>query len=272
MAKPKTEEILRKQKEAKQKKILFVLGPILLLLVVWQGPGYLTMLTGGGSEPTPTVATPTTPAATDTAGAPDPSSAPAPSTVAPTGTPVADASPSEALPDSDLPASADGGQLVSFGRFLGKDPFKQSAVARSGVADGGTTAPPPDGTSSGGGTTTPPPPTISPPTISPPTTGGSGGDGGSDPGDGGGTPLTPVSAVVDVNGSEETLQVDGTFPSSDPLFRLAKLAKTTIRVGLVGGSFSNGQETVEVKLGKTLTLVSEPDGLRYTIKLVRVKL
>ena len=48
----KGEEILRQRKEAKQKKLLFVLGPIFLLLMVWQGPGYVKMLTGGGSEPT----------------------------------------------------------------------------------------------------------------------------------------------------------------------------------------------------------------------------
>ena len=50
MAKPKTEEILRRQKEAKQKKLLFVLAPIFLLLMVWQGPGYLKMLTGGSDD------------------------------------------------------------------------------------------------------------------------------------------------------------------------------------------------------------------------------
>ena len=71
----KGEEILRKRKEAKQKKLLFVLGPIFLLLMVWQGPGYLKMLTGGSAEPTAVTSTPTATGAT-----PDPGSAAPPST------------------------------------------------------------------------------------------------------------------------------------------------------------------------------------------------
>ena len=43
-----------------------------------------------------------------------------------------------------------------------------------------------------------------------------------------------------------------------------------MKIGLVSGSFSNGQETVKVKVGKTVTLVSQPDGVRYVIKLVSV--
>ena len=34
----KAQQILRARKEAKQKKMLFVLVPVFLLLLVWQGP------------------------------------------------------------------------------------------------------------------------------------------------------------------------------------------------------------------------------------------
>jgi hypothetical protein len=36
----------------------------------------------------------------------------------------------------------------------------------------------------------------------------------------------------------------------------------------VSGSFSNGVDTLTVKLGEPLTLISQPDGARYTIKFV----
>ena len=109
----KGEEILRQRKEAKQKKLLFVLGPIFLLLMVWQGPGYLKMLTGGGSEPTAaTTSTPTTTGAT-----PDPGSAAPPSTavVDPSAVPAAPPAPWRSLipinrwariPDSSSPSDA----------------------------------------------------------------------------------------------------------------------------------------------------------------------
>ena len=62
------------------------------------------------------------------------------------------------------------------------------------------------------------------------------------------------------------------FPTSDPLFQLVSLTNTTAKIGLVAGSFSNGKKTVTLKLGKVLTLVSEPDGLRYRLKLISIEL
>jgi hypothetical protein len=42
-----------------------------------------------------------------------------------------------------------------------------------------------------------------------------------------------------------------------------------VKIGLVSGEFSKG-DTVTVKVGKSVTLVSQPDGLRYVVKLVTV--
>ncbi|HEY7198457.1 MAG TPA: hypothetical protein VH306_14870 [Gaiellaceae bacterium] len=247
MAKAKSEEILRKQKEAKQKKLLFVLAPILLLLLVWQGPGYLKMLKG--SDTAATTTTESTSADTTASPTPDPSTSPAPSTATP-GAPAAPgatpASNGGVLQDSDQPPSAETGQLISFDRFVGRDPFKQGV---SDAEDTGATAPP----------TTP---------VTPPSSGG--GDGGGS-GGGGAVAAKPVSAVLETNGVKQTVAPNGAFPKSDQIFRLTKLTKTSAFIGLVGGQFSNGKSSLELKLGKTLTLVSQPDGVRYTIKLVSIQ-
>jgi hypothetical protein len=254
----KGEEILRQRKENKQKKLLLVLGPIFLLLMIWQGPGYVNMLTGGGSSE-PTAATTSTP--TPTGATPDPGSAPPPSTAAPDPSAVPPTQPAAdglSLPDSDQPLGAETGQLISFGRFLGKDPFKQG-VAPPPTSDGSTPGTAGGSGSTGGGGTVVPPPTS--------TDGGGGGDSG-----GGGSFTTASTANIRVNGTTEAVKRDTPFPTSDPLFQLVSLTNTTAKIGLVAGSFSNGKKTVTLKLGKVLTLVSEPDGLRYRLKLISIKL
>jgi hypothetical protein len=256
----KGEEILRQRKEAKQKKLLFVLGPIFLLLMVWQGPGYVKMLTGGGSEPA--AATTSTP----TGATPDPGSAAPPSTVDPSAVPAASpAAGALALPDSDQPLGADTGQLISFGRFLSKDPFKQGVAPPSDGSTSGTSG----NTGSTGGTGSTGSGGSSGGTVVPPSTGTGGGGGDSS---GGGSFTTASTADIRVNGTTESVKRDMPFPTSDPLFQLVSLTNTTAKIGLVAGSFSNGKKTVTLKLGKVLTLVSEPDGLRYRLKLIRVKL
>ena len=39
-------------------------------------------------------------------------------------------------------------------------------------------------------------------------------------------------------------------------------------IGLVTGSFSTGVPTVDLNVGETLTLISQPDGVRYEIELI----
>jgi hypothetical protein len=232
-------EAMRQQKEAKQKKLLFVLVPVFLALVAWQGPGILKALKGSPppdqSAQTQTL-TSTAPTTADPTGA-------APSTVTPAdpGAPVAPAN-GTTLPNTDGPATPGQGQLVSFDRFLGKDPFLQQ------VEPAEQTAPPP--ADNGGPTVTPVP---------------------SDNDTGGGTePSGYTTATVSTNGVKEELAKGDTFPESEPIFRLVSISKSNVKIGLVSGSFSGGQETVTVKVGKTVTLVSQPDGIRYVIKLVKV--
>jgi hypothetical protein len=103
-------------KDAKQKKILIVLGVVLLALMAFQLP----KLMGGGSEP---AATPVTPVAGD------PAAAGVPGAVAPSTAPV------------DLAAAAKGArakagesQLASFSLFEAKDPFVQKIVEKTEAA------------------------------------------------------------------------------------------------------------------------------------------
>ncbi len=251
MAKPKGEEILRRQKEAKQKKILMVLGPIFLLLMIWQGPGYLKMLTGGG-EPA-AVPTETTTGAVPTT--PDPSTAPPPSTVAPGGAPVG--APTETpvgLADSDRLPTPDSGQLIAFDRFVGKDPFRQIVDTTTPVAPPPTVTPIPTDPGGSGNGTDP---------------GGNGG--GNDPGDDD-DPATPAAAVLEVNGVKEVVALEGEFPKGEKLFELTRLTRSSAWIGLVTGEYSNGKDAIEVDVGKTLNLVSQPDGIRYTIKVLSIRL
>ncbi len=232
----KREAAARAAKDKKQKKMLIVLAPILLLMVAWQGPG---LLKGGGGATTTaagaTTLTSTAPAPTDPTGAAPTTAGGVPPVATPSGT-------GGTLPDTDDSITASEDQLVRFDRFLGKDPFAQQ------VDDTPAAAPPPadpGAGGSGGGTVTPVP---------------------EDPEE----PSAYTSARVDVNGVDETLSKGTPFPESDPLFKIVSISAGSAKIGLVSGSFSNGKETVTVKVGKTVTLVSQPDGVRYVIKLISV--
>jgi hypothetical protein len=108
MARQSAGAALRAQKDAKQKKLLFFLVPVFLGLVVWQGPKTFKAFTGGASATPPPVAatTTTTPS-------------PAPGSPAPSG--------GGSLPDTDVKPAPLDGQLVSFSRFRGRDPFALTA-------------------------------------------------------------------------------------------------------------------------------------------------
>ena len=134
MASKKVQAALLKQKEAKQKKVLFLLVPVFLALIAWQGPKTFKALTGGNTPPPPTAAAPTT-----TPAAPTPGSAPS--------TPGAGAAAPGELVDTDTPPSALDGQLTNFSVFPGRDPFAGGATAAGAATGGGTST-------TGGGTTT----------------------------------------------------------------------------------------------------------------------
>ena len=126
MARPNKAELQRKQKDAKQKKLLFVLVPVFLALVVWQGPKMLKAFSGPEAAATPAPVTTTAPTT-------DPTAAPPP-------TETTEAPAATELSDTDVPPAAGTDRLVSFSRFESRDPFGQPGGVDTGT-DPGTPAP-----------------------------------------------------------------------------------------------------------------------------------
>ena len=212
MPSKKVEAALLKQKEAKQKKVLFLLIPLFLGLMVWQGPKTYKSLMGG-STPPPTTALPTTTA-------PTPGSAPS--------TPgVGAVAPAGQLVDTDAPPSLMDGQMSNLGVFPGRDPFSGGAITPGpgDVSTGGT----------GTGTT---------------------------------STTTPTSARVEVNGAAENVSIGDAFPESDPAFKLVSVTASSAMISLAsGGTFTNGNQSEQIKVGETLTVVGD-DGSTFSIKLL----
>jgi hypothetical protein len=246
----KRNQALKNAKNAKQKKILIGLAPLLLGMLAWQGPGMMKGLTGGEKVPPPVVQ-PEGGVVVPPPGE-DPTTAPPPSTAAPTGTPAVPAptAVSASLPNTDDLSAPGPGQLVAFDRFVGKDPFKQL------IEDIDETAAPP---ADDGGDDVAPPPAVDD------GTGGNDGTGGDD------DPAAYTAATLSVNGNREIVPLKGTFPSNDPVFKLRRITRTGIEIILVTGGFTEGQEAISVRVGRSVTLVSQPDGLRFVIKLISVE-
>ncbi len=240
MAPVKDQDAARKQKEAKQKKVLAGLIVVLIGVVAIMGPGMLDRVRGEEQ-----------PAGEPSAEGADPGDGgeptPIPDLVNPLDPSVGSLTVSAELPNSDIPPPPDEGQLISFGRFTAADPFDQ--LLEFEVPEESPEEP------SDPGDPSPPPPDD-----------GGGDSGPSDPVDF----EVPDMAVLTVNDVEEAVGVGGAFPIDDPIFELASISGETAMIGLVTGSFSTGIPTVDLKVGETLTLISQPDGVRYEIKLIRV--
>jgi hypothetical protein len=213
MASKKVQAALLKQKEAKQKKVLFLLVPLFLGLMAWQGPKTFKAFTGGNAPP-PTTAAPST--------APTPGSAPS--------TPGAGAVvPPSQLVDTDTPPSLMDGQMSNLGVFPGRDPFSGGAIT-PGLGDVST-----GGAGTGTGTT---------------------------------STTTRTSARVEVNGGAEDVSIGDTFPGSDPAFKLVSVTASSAMISLASGAtFTNGDQSEQIKVGETLTVVGD-DGSTFSIKLV----
>jgi hypothetical protein len=240
--------------KAKRQKIYAGVGGVLLLAVLaFQVPRTLKMMhpaDASSSSPPP---------AASSASTPTPISAPslsggnaAAATAAPGGDGITD-------PDAVPPPQS--GQLLAFGLFRSKDPYVQQlnlngataptgAVSSSGPT--GSSGPAAGGSGAGaggGGGSTP----TSPPASTP------------------ATPATPLTtAVISVNGAPESVQVGGTFPTSDPYFKLVSLTKKGAKISIAGGSLDNGAPTVRLTKNKALTLMNTADGTRYVLRLVSV--
>lgn len=236
-------EARRKQREAQQKKLLLVLVPVFIAVVAWQGPKTLKQLRGEQEAAVPAAATATTPAVTT----PAPASGETPAAAS---DPTAVAAAAETtLPDTDEPTPPDEGQIIGFSRFSATDPFVQLVDENTtSTADEAQTPTP---TTTTAGTSTPPPSAETPPSTTPVA-----------------PPVTASSATVSVNGRVQVLVVGDTFPQSDPAFTLVSISAEAIEIGLADGQFSDGQSTITIRKGESVTLVSQPDGARFTIRFV----
>jgi hypothetical protein len=243
-----------KAKEAKQKKIAIGGAVLLLAVLAYQGPKTLKMLQGPQPVAAPASSTPapgTAPAATS-------GGTPAGGEV-----PAAPAPELSSVADSDLSPEAAEGQLATFERFASKDPFAQqaqeapAAPARVSVPEDGTEKKPIDTTNDGSSAD---------------------GDAGPDGGftSGGSAPEQPAIAAatsIAVNGVAEDVAVEGAFPKDEPTFVLVKVAKDgkSVEIGIAGGEYANGGETITLGFGKKLTLQNTADGSRYELELRTVQ-
>jgi hypothetical protein len=253
-----------KAKEAKQKKIAAVGAVLLLALVAVQGPKTLKMLKG--PQPVADAAATTTPT----------------TTTPPLGVPTTDDGTAAPAPTADLASVADSdaapeaaeGQLATFERFASKDPFVQQAQptpppARTSDANDGSDADAEEAAAAG---------------ADPDADSSAGGDddaaGGFTPGESGPTPpqqpAEPVNAEatsIAVNGVAEDVALEASFPKDEPTFTLVSLAKNgkSVQIGIAGGAYATGGETMTLSLGKKLTLQNTADGSRYELELLAVQ-
>lgn len=227
---------VREAKDRRAKRMAIGGAVLLVAVLAFEMPKVLKGH-GGSSSSTP-------PAATTTAGTYGTSTTP-------TSTPVATASAavlpatSTKLTSSDLAPRRSKSELYSFSHFTGKDPFVQQ-VSASDI------------------------------TSSPGTSGGNFGSNGvitAGPAPGAQTTSARMLArtgvvTLQVNGRTQSVRVGGSFPSSNPLFKLVSVSRGLVRIGIASGSYQSGAQTVSLASDRTLTLVDTADGVRYRIRLL----
>jgi hypothetical protein len=224
--------------KAKRQKMIAAGGGVLLIAVLaFQVPRTMKMLSAQPPPPAPVAVAPGTTVPSD------PSVLPTPGTVGGGASPAA--SGDGTLVDSDPKPVAADGQLISFGRFSSKDPFvEQIDETQAGGGGGSKPAPSSPAVTPGGGVVP----------VSPTA----------------GSPGVAGSAVISVNGVQETVAAGGEFPKESPVFRLVKVVGGEARIGIAGGALASGSPTVTLRKGKAVTLVNTADGTRYELKLVSV--
>jgi hypothetical protein len=175
--------------------------------------------------------------------APAPAAAPAPAPVP--ATPVAGVPTVSATPTTD--------KLVSFESFDSKDPFIQQVTPGGSAAPAKTTTPAAGGTASATTTTT----ASSQPTAFK-----------SDAGAGTSTAKGGDTATIQVNGTEEEVAESKTFPKADPVFKLVSIGSGSVEIAIADGSFKDGDKTITLTEGKSVTLLNTADDKRYKLLLV----
>ena len=230
-------------KKRQQRMMLIVLGVVFVGLAAFQGPKLMKQLKGHKSTAAaPVTTTPTTTPATTTPATPYGSTT-APAVATNTGGPSAKVA-GVVLRPAGLPAAGTG-QLWSLSRFKAKDPFVQQVkVPLAGAAgSGGAGSPPATSPNGSGGASG---------VLAKPTTT---------------TPTVLAYATLIVNGRPQQLQLKQLFPKGLPTFVLLAVAKGSVKIGVAGGKFTDGN-AVKLVLGKPVTLMNTTTGQRFVMKLV----
>jgi hypothetical protein len=235
-----------KAKARKQKILAAGLGVVFLGVVAFQAPTILGMFKGSSS-----------PASSEPSPAPIPAPTAAPATPVAAGAAAPVPAGSAALIDSDVAPEPAQGQLVSFDRFESKDPFVQQVDATPSGTTGG------DG-GAGNRPTAPAKDKGLAPVEPTPTTPAD------EPTPAASAPATRT-ARISVNGVAQDVALSGTFPESEPIFKLVSLTSTRAKVGIVDGTYATGAPTITLrKGGKPVTLMNTADGTTYVLRLLDV--
>jgi hypothetical protein len=255
-----------KAKQQKQ-KIFVIAGGVLLILVFAYEAKTLGLI---GGKKAPAAAAPVTaPAGTPTA----------PNSLTPPALPGAGtASPAAAtsgdLADTDAPVAMSEGQLVSFDVFETKNPFSPQVHADSPGGGGASEPAPASGAvpADAGGSTPADSPHADVPVPGATVTPSTAPSGGAAPPSGTTATTTPTApretVTIAVNGRSERVAKDGTFPSGAPVFRLVSWTSGTAEIGIVGGSYQSGSQTLTLEKGKPVTLMNTSDDKKYKLVLV----
>jgi hypothetical protein len=229
------------EKAKKQKKLAIILCSVLALVLVYEVPKTMKLMSSGAKAPvveagasTPAAPNPTVTSSTPAAG---PSGSLPPTAAAST--------PAQSIVAS-VQVQPDPGQLTEFAHFASKDPFLQS-VQKSGAA--AATGP------STSKSATPPKTKVAAPKTPP--------------------APPPTTAVISINGELVSVTVDSDFPTAGtvfsqtgaPLFHLVSLTQKSAKVAIAGGSYADGAPAITLTVGKPVTLQNTADGTRYTLLL-----
>jgi hypothetical protein len=228
----------REAKDRRAKRMAIGGAVVLAAVLAFEIPHYLGGHKSAAPPATTTTTTPGVPGSTTT-----PTST-VPGVVATSVPPTTNTR----LPNSDSTPRASKSQLYSFDHFASKNPFVQQAVVPAAQPSASS----------------PSAPSSNAPTGGPPT----GAANYTSAGSSARTLAKTGAATISVNGTTQTVRVGGSFPSSNPLFRLVSIAHGVARIGIANGSYSSGARTVSLTAGRALTLVDTADGVRYVVRLI----
>jgi len=251
-------------KQRRQKVIAVVGGVMLLGVLAIQGPRmWKQMHPSTPAAPPTATATPTTPTsapANPGAASPAPSSPTLVAARAPRSASIA----GTAIP-AQAPLAPGEGQLRTFSLFASKDPFKQQVSDEAAsAATPSASSPAPAAAAAPAHPAAAPVAPVAKPSAPGPTASTSAKPGTAKPKK---TRVAPTALIL-VNGKGQLVGAKDVFPKQTKVFKLVSLKHGLARIAVVGGSYANGAPTIDLRVGKKLTLLNTATGDRYVLKLM----